>query len=173
MHCAACANRSERALKKLPGVREAAVNFALRSARVEFDPEVVSERALHDTVVSNGFKVLTNEFAKDNQLNAQRELAVARWRAVAALALGAPVMLLAMLEIELPWSVAGRNASLWLQAALSSIVILGLGWEFHRGMARLAVRGTANMDTLISLGTLSALLYSLWGAVCGRAASLL
>jgi Cu+-exporting ATPase len=99
MHCAACANRNERALKNLPGVHEAAVNFALRSARVEFDPGVVSERALHDTVVSNGFQVLTSEFAKDNQQHAQRELALAQWRAAAALALSGPVMLLAMLEI--------------------------------------------------------------------------
>ena len=37
MHCAACANRNERALKKLHGVREAAVNFGMRNARVEFD----------------------------------------------------------------------------------------------------------------------------------------
>ena len=48
MHCAACANRNELALKKLPGVAEAAVNFAMRSARVEFDPSQVSERALHE-----------------------------------------------------------------------------------------------------------------------------
>ena len=168
MHCAACANRNERALRNLPGVREAAVNFALRSARVEFDPAVVTERALHDTVVGNGFQVLTCEFAKDNQQHAQRELALARWRAAAALALSVPVMLLAMLEIELPWSVAGRSASLWLQATLSSVVVLGLGWEFHRGMVRLAVRGAANMDTLISLGTLSALLYSLWALFAGE-----
>jgi Cu+-exporting ATPase len=168
MHCAACANRNERALKNLPGVRVAAVNFALRSARVEFDPAVVSERALHDTVVNNGFQVLTNEFAKVNQQHAQRELALARRRAAAALALGVPVMMLAMLEIELPWSLAARNANLWLQAAMSSVVILGLGWEFHRGMARLAVRGAANMDTLISLGTLSALLYSLWALLAGE-----
>ena len=77
-------------------------------------------------------------------------------------------MLLAMSEILLPWEIAGRNASLWVQAILSSLVILGLGWEFHQGMARLAVRGTANMDTLISLGTLSALLFSLWGLLTGQ-----
>ncbi len=76
-------------------------------------------------------------------------------------------MLLAMLEIDLPWNWAGRNASLWLQAVLTAIVILGLGWRFHHGMARLALRGTANMDTLISLGTLSAFLYSLWGLYIG------
>ena len=51
MHCAACANRNERALKKLHGVREAAVNFGMRNARVEFDASAVSERALHDAVI--------------------------------------------------------------------------------------------------------------------------
>ena len=162
MHCATCANRNERALKSLPGVRLAAVNFALRSARVEFDPGLVSERALHDAVVDNGFQVLKPEFAQENKARTEQESSNAQWRAFTALILSAPVMLLAMLEIELPWSVGGTNVSLWLQAILSSVVILGLGWEFHRGMARLALRGAANMDTLISRGTLSALIYS-WG----------
>ena len=56
----------------------------------------------------------------------------------------------------------GRNLSVWLQAILSSIVILGLGLEFHLGMVRRRAIVAANMDTLISLGTLAALLYSLW-----------
>ena len=60
MHCAACAIRNEEALKRLPGVREAAVNFALRNARVEFDPAQVTERALHEAVTSNGFQVLNS-----------------------------------------------------------------------------------------------------------------
>jgi cation transport ATPase len=167
MHCAACANRNERALKALAGVRDASVNFALRNARVEFDPSVASERALHKVVIANGFQVLTNAFAEDNREHAREGLRQAHLRAAAALLLSAPVMLLAMLEITLPWAWAGLNASVWLQAALSSIVILGVGWEFHRGMARLAIRGAANMDTLISLGTLAALAYSLWGMFAG------
>lgn len=167
MHCAACANRNELALKRLPGVIEAAVNFAMRSARVEFDPSKVTERALHEAVVDNGFQVLSKEFAKENKARAAQELREARFRAFTALALAAPVMLLAMFEIMLPWDIAGRNASLWVQAILSSIVILVLGWEFHQGMTRLAVRGTANMDTLISLGTLSALVFSFWALSAG------
>ena len=167
MHCAACANRNERALKGLPGVREATVNLALRRAHVAFDPALVSERALHEAVIANGFQVLTNTRAQENKERAREELRTTRRLAFAALALSAPVMLLAMLEIDLPWNWAGRNASLWLQAVLSAIVILGLGWRFHHGMARLALRGAANMDTLISLGTLSAFLYSLWGLYIG------
>ena len=167
MHCAACANRNELALQRLPGVVEAAVNLALRSARVEFDPAKVSERVLHETVVRNGFQVLSNELARDNKARADRELRVARLKAFAALLLAAPVMLLAMLDISFPWEIAGRNLALWVQAALSASVVLVLGWEFHQGMARLALRGTANMDTLISLGTLSAFLFSGWGFWAG------
>jgi P-type Cu+ transporter len=168
MHCAACANRSERALKSLPGVRDAVVNFALRSARVEFDPVLVSERALYDAVTGNGFQVFTTDRAKDNRERARRELADARIRAVAALVLTAPVLALAMLGIDLPWEIAGRNAGLWIQAVLSAVVILGLGWEFHHGMARLAIRGASNMDTLISFGTLAALGYSAWALLAGE-----
>jgi Cu+-exporting ATPase len=167
MHCAACANRNERALKKLHGVREAAVNFGMRNARVEFDAAAVSEQALHDAVISNGFQVLTNEFAEDNKQLARREVAQTRRRAFLALLLAAPVVVLAMLEIELPWTLFGRNASVLIQASLSTIVILGLGWRFHRGMLQQAVRGAANMDTLISLGTLAALSSSAWGLYAG------
>ena len=167
MHCAACANRNELALKRLPGVAKAAVNLALRSARVEFDPSRVSESTLHEAVVHNGFQVLSNEFATANKARAARELSEARFRAFAALTLATPVMVFAMLDVLLPWEVAGRNAGVWLQAILSSVVVLVLGWEFHLGMARLALRGTTNMDTLISLGTLAALAYSSWGLWAG------
>ena len=52
---------------------------------------------------------------------------------------------------------------------LSAAVILGLGWEFHVGMLRQARNVSANMDTLISLGTLAALFYSLWAMAAGEA----
>ncbi|WP_088347051.1 MULTISPECIES: heavy metal translocating P-type ATPase [Rhodomicrobium] len=167
MHCAACANRNERALKKLHGVREAAVNFGMRNARVEFDASAVSERDLHQAVIGNGFQVLTSEFARDNRQHAREELSRARWRAALALILAVPVVLLAMLEVELPWTLFGRNASLVLQAALATMVILGLGRDFHRGMLRQALRGAANMDTLISIGTLAALFASAWALYAG------
>ena len=167
MHCAACANRNERALKKLHGVREAAVNFGMRNARVEFDAGAVTERALHDAVIGNGFQVLSNEFAQENKEQGQRELKQTRWHAFLALFLAVPVALLAMLEIELPWTLLERNASVLIQASLSTIVILGLGWGFHRGMLQQAVRGAANMDTLISIGTLAALLSSAWALYVG------
>ncbi len=162
MHCAACAARNERVLTKLQGVRNAIVNFGTRSARVDFDENVLSEDTIHHTVIDNGYQVFAAEFAHEQKEQARHELQSAKWRAFLALLFAVPVAALAMFEIELPWTVLGRNISVWVQAIFATLVILGLGWEFHAGMLRQARSFAANMDTLISLGTLAALFYSLW-----------
>ena len=167
MHCAACAARNERTLLKMPGVLEANVNLGTRRARIAFDETAVSEAALRGAVTDNGYEVLADDETSDPRQLAKEEVRIARQRAFCAIALGAPVMVLAMADIQLPWSYLGRNLSVWLQAILSSIVILGLGFDFHRGMVAQARNFAANMDTLISLGTLAALLHSLWGLWIG------
>lgn len=167
MHCAACAVRNERTLRKIPGVRDANVNLGTRRARIEFDEIAVTEAALREAVTGNGYEVLADDAAADPHELSAKEVEAARRSAFLAIALAAPVMLLAMANIALPWSFLGRNASIWIQAVLSSVVILGLGFEFHRGMVAQARNLAANMDTLISLGTLAALLYSLWGMLVG------
>jgi P-type Cu+ transporter len=166
MHCAACAVRNERTLRKIPGVREANVNLGTRRARVDFDETAVSETALHEAIVESGYEVLADE-AGDHRQQARQELQNARRRALLAIVFAAPVTLLAMSDIALPWSYVGRNASIWIEAIFSSVIILGLGLDFHRGMLLQARNFAANMDTLISLGTLAALLYSLWGMFVG------
>lgn len=166
MHCAACAVRNERTLLKTPGVRVANVNLGTRRARVEFDESAVSEAALREAVVDNGYEVLDDDAADHRQL-LREEVRTARRRAFAAIILAAPVMLLAMSDIALPWSYLGRNVSTWTEALLSTIVILGLGRDFHRGMLMQTRNLAANMDTLISLGTLAALFYSLYGMYVG------
>src|SRR6266567_2827459 len=116
MHCASCAARNERTLRKLTGVLDASVNFATHSARVVFDDAIVSVGALYDAVVDNGYQVLKPEFASDHKEQARRELQSARQRAFLALLLAGPTAALAMLNIELPWTLFGHNASAWAQA---------------------------------------------------------
>jgi P-type Cu+ transporter len=168
MHCAACAVRNERTLGKIPGVLKANVNLGTRRARVEFDENAVTDAVLRDAVVQNGYEVLADDLAADPQQLARLEVQIAKQRAFWAIALGTPVVFLAMADISLPWTYLGRNISVWIQAVLSSVVILGLGFEYHRGMIAQTRNLAANMDTLISLGTLAALSYSLWGMWVGN-----
>jgi len=167
MHCAACSVRNERTLLKIPGVTKANVNLGTRSARVEFDEALVSEAALRQAIVENGYEVLAEENT-DLRDQARKEVDIAKQRAMWAITLAIPVVLLAMADITLPWSYLGRNASTWIQAILSAVVILGFGQDFHRGMLLQTRQLAANMDTLISLGTLAALFYSVWGMYVGQ-----
>ncbi|TSC76262.1 MAG: Cu2+-exporting ATPase [Parcubacteria group bacterium Gr01-1014_31] len=168
MHCASCVLRNERALKKLPGVTSAVVNFATHTATVDYDETKIGEHHMVKAITDNGYKVMTHEMAEHHHASEQEEVARVRTRAFFALALAVPTVVLAMGDIMLPWEIIGINASIWLQAALSAAVILGFGAEFHLGMLKQARHGTADMDTLISIGTLAALGFSLWAMAVGE-----
>ena len=162
MHCASCVVRNERSLKKIKGVHSAVVNFGTHSATVEYDENLVTEKTLYEAIIKNGYKVLTEEFTQQHKEMIKKELRVAKQKAMWAIILSVPSVVLAMFAIDLPFHIAGYNLSVWMQAVLSVLVVVGLGWEFHIGMFKQAKMKFANMDTLISLGTLAAIFYSIW-----------
>ena len=162
MHCASCSARNERSLKKLDGVIEATVNLATHTANVKFEESKISENEFYDAVIKNGYKVLAESNFESQKEEAKKELAGAKKKAFAAIVLSIPVLILAMLGINLPSTIAGYNLGVWIQAIVSAFVILVLGWEFHVGMIKRLRAFSANMDTLISIGTLAALFFSIW-----------
>ena len=147
MHCASCAVNIESELGKQPGVKSANVNYALANAAVEHE-ESLSEHELHAVVKNLGYSVTTgspDEHAHHAEGNSAGQ------RAAFSMALAVPAVILAMIGV-LPWA----------QAILSTIVVLGPGMEFHRMTYQQLKRGRANMDTLITMGTLVALAFSWW-----------
>ncbi|EXF25448.1 carbonate dehydratase [Nesterenkonia sp. AN1] len=173
MTCAACAQRVERRLNKLEGVT-ATVNYATEKAAVQVG--VASERGvsgreaavaeLISTVEKTGYSAqepvpLTEEASAASP--AARDLVGLRRRLLISAGLTVPVVLLAMVPaLQFPW----WN---WVSLALTLPVVLWAGWPFHRAAALNARAGTATMDTLISLGTLAALLWSLYAMLFGAA----
>lgn len=163
MHCASCAVRIEEALKEKEEVSEATVNYALAQATVEADTDDVS--MLHKVVEDEGYKVRVLEGGHHHGMHS--EVGAARKKALLSGALALPVFLLAMFGIEIPGEVAGMSPSTWIEAILTTVVVFGPGMEFHRTAWKLLKRFTSNMDTLISMGTLVALVFSWWSMFSG------
>ena len=167
MHCASCAVNNERSLRALPGVTSAVVNYATGKATVDHDEKQAPEHHLHQAVKKNGYKVLTEQSAHEHQHLQQAELRATKMKALISIGAALPILLLAMTGVVSNIDIAGQDLFTWVIALGSSFVILYLGWEFHRGLVREMSRLRANMDTLISLGTLAALIFSWWSLFAG------
>ncbi|HEY8466883.1 MAG TPA: heavy metal translocating P-type ATPase [Solirubrobacterales bacterium] len=157
MTCASCANRIERKLNKLEGV-EATVNFATERAAVSFDPRLVTPDDLVQTVEAAGYSATLprteREDADAGEDEGERELRSLRLRLLVSAALSLPILLIAMippLQFEY-WQ--------WLSLQLATPVVLWGGWPFHVAAWRKLRHGTASMDTLVSMGTLAAYIWS-------------
>jgi P-type Cu+ transporter len=150
MSCASCAARVEGALNRLDGVR-AAVNFALERAHVQHESEV-SAGDLIRAVESTGYhaSVAVDLFSHDE--DEARDLLRSRLICSALLAL--PVVAVSMV---MGWQFAGWQ---WVALALTTPIVAWGGYPFHRLALLGARRRTSTMDTLVSLGTLAAYLWS-------------
>lgn len=167
MTCASCVSRVEGALKDAPGVRDASVNLATEKALVTLEPGVTDIAPLLLAVEEIGYGAteLTGTQEEDQAAD-HRDAEVRRLRRelIVSVALTVPVALMTMLPLQgmgfLPqWF---HNIEVYLVLALTAPVWGIIGWRFHR-VALLNLRhGATTMDTLISLGTTAAFLYSLW-----------
>jgi Cu+-exporting ATPase len=165
MTCASCAGRVEKSLNRLDGV-EATVNFATERATVSFDPEQVEPEQLVGAVKSVGYEASLPVPAGGEKETGEAEAdptSDLRRRLIFAALLSLPVLLLAMIE-----PLQFRNWQ-WLSLQLATPVVLWAGWPFHKAAWQNLRHGAATMDTLISLGTLAALGWSLYALFLGDA----
>ncbi|MFF2149511.1 heavy metal translocating P-type ATPase [Kitasatospora sp. NPDC058190] len=167
MTCASCAARIEKKLNRMDGV-SASVNYATEKAKVTFEGEV-EVADLIATVEATGYTAaLPKPPAAAGGEGAERaepadELAPLRQRLFTALALAVPVIAMAMvpaLQFD-NWQ--------WLSLTLAAPVVTYAAWPFHRAAFTNARHGAATMDTLVSLGTGAAFLWSLWALFLGDA----
>jgi copper-transporting P-type ATPase V len=163
MTCGSCAARVQRTLARTEGVAEAEVNLATSRARVRL-AQPVETAALQARVAKIGYSLApvadqTREGATD------AEDAARRWWGYRVVAV-APAALFALVTMVRP---ALMEQAGWRVAALvvATVVEFGVGWPFLREAARRARRLTANMDTLIAVGTLAAYGFSVWELAAG------
>ena len=162
MTCSSCAGRIERSLNELEGV-EATVNFATERATVEFDSEQVAPEKLLGAVEKVGYAARLPSEGGEQEPAEVDPTADLRQRTIFAAALSLPVLLLAMIE---PLQFDNWQ---WLSLQLATPVVLWAGWPFHEAAWQNLRHGAVTMDTLISVGTLAALGWSLYALFFGDA----
>ena len=161
--CAACASRVERGLNSLRGVH-ASVNLAVEQAHVEHDPDVAPADLVR-AVESAGYRAAiiapaghrrdhAADHAGDHEHSHDLPAGLLRRRLIVSAALALPVLALSMV---MPWQFPGWQ---WLALALTTPIVAWGGFPFHAAALRSARHGTSTMDTLVSLGTLAAYLWS-------------
>ena len=157
MTCASCAARIEKKLNRLDGVT-ATVNYATANAHVDH-PDTLAVADLVGTVEHLGYgAALRAPDGPDDD-----EARALRTRLLVGAVLTVPVVAVAMVPA---WQFPAWQ---WVSLALTVVVVLWAGARFHRAAALNLRHGTATMDTLISLGTLAALGWSVWALVFGDA----
>ena len=158
MTCAACAGRVERALKRVPGVTDAAVNLTTERARIHGS---AAPEALIAAIRKAGYEAALAVARTEPKPEDPREL----WHALLAAALSAP-LLLGMLA-----SMAGMHLPMmwgWAQFILATPVQFWLGWRFYDAGWKAVRAGAGNMDLLVALGTSAAWGLSAWSLLMGH-----
>lgn len=160
MSCAVCAGNVENRVKGLPGVAQASVNFAANSLTVTYDPARITLQDMQAAVEADGYGLMIDA---EDPAAAQEEQARAtyrrlRLRTIVSWVLAIPLVLLGMVFMHAPYA----N---WIMMVLALAIMLGAGRSFYVNGFRHALRGSANMDTLVALSTSIAFLFSLFNTL--------
>ena len=171
MHCASCALTIEKKLNKQPGVKSATVNFATEKASVEYDYAKCSEEKIIQTVKDAGYQATPIMMDDDKSMShgehdhaamlRENEIKKERNIFIISLVLALPILILSM---------ALKNMSFYsliTQVILATIIQFVIGWRFYRSTYYGLKNFSANMDTLIAIGTSAAYFYSLYSLIRG------
>jgi Cu+-exporting ATPase len=168
MHCSSCANLIEKTLNKMPGVKQASVNFAAEKALVQFEPGKADIQRAIAAVAKAGYRaeVVDANDADYNKRKREKEIKSYASKFWLSFVLSLPMLYFMLLDF---FAIPGRAAVLPYVGIISLILtipiqfIIGMG--FYRGMWSSLKMRTFNMDSLIAIGTSTAFIYSLFNFV--------
>jgi len=170
MTCGSCAKLNESAILAIEGVKSAKVNIANNKAQVEFNEKKTSVKEIITTVEKIGYgaseiAAMDHDMGEENE----KETKIARNRFLGAALFTIPVFS-AMVAPELATGIKwlGLDLIMWMHMVFTAIVVFVFGWHFHKSTAKKLMHLRSNMDSLVSLGTLSSFFYSFWAMFSGH-----
>ena len=161
MSCAVCAGNVESTVQALSGVEKASVNFAAGTLTVTYNPSVITLEVMQAAVQAAGYDLIVE--AEDpvamQEEKARMHYKILRRNTIGAWTLSIPLALLGMVFMHVPFG----N---WIMMVLALAIMIFFGRSFCVNGVRHALKGKANMDTLVALSTSIAFLFSLFNTLC-------
>lgn len=161
MSCAVCAGNVESTVQALSGVEKASVNFAAGTLTVTYNPSVITLEVMQAAVQAAGYDLIVE--AEDpvamQEEKARMHYKILRRNTIGAWTLSIPLALLGMVFMHVPFG----N---WIMMVLALAIMIFFGCSFYVNGVRHALKGKANMDTLVALSTSIAFLFSLFNTLC-------
>ena len=182
MSCAACAQRVERVLNNLSGIREASVNIATEKAVVIYDPQTIRLPVIHEAIVKTGYKPLASDkpgAVDEDRKRKQKEIRTLRVKFIVAAVFAFPLLYIAMTPmigfVRLPfpgWLDITLHPIAFSLAQLALVIpVVGVGYRFYIVGYKALFQRSPNMDSLIAVGTTAAVLfsgYNTWRVIAGN-----
>ena len=161
MSCAVCAGNVESTVQALSGVEKASVNFAAGTLTVTYNPSVITLEVMQAAVQAAGYDLIVE--AEDpvamQEEKARMHYKILRRNTIGAWTLSIPLALLGMVFMHVPFG----N---WIMMVLALAIMIFFGRSFYVNGVRHALKGKANMDTLVALSPSIAFLFSLFNTLC-------
>ncbi len=173
MTCAACAQRVEKAIRKLDGVESVSVNFATEKATVSYDPQQVRLSAIREAIEKAGYKALEMKktaASDEDRARKQKEIRTLWTKFIVSAVFSLPLLYIAMAPMitfaRLPFPAALDMMNYPLIYALVELLlvlpVIGVGYRFYTVGFKALIQRSPNMDSLIAIGTTAAFVYSVY-----------
>ena len=160
MHCASCAVLVDRSLKKLPGVKRSNVNYSTSRASIEYDETKVGKDKFIEKIKELGYSVDKGDKLEETE---KKEIKKLKTKLIISFIFAIPAFILAMFFMNNP--VPYQDFILW---ALATPIQFYVGSQFYRGAFGALKNKSANMDSLVALGTSAAYFYSVYVVLTGN-----
>ncbi|MBE6906677.1 MAG: copper-translocating P-type ATPase [Ruminococcaceae bacterium] len=173
MTCAVCAQRVEKAIRKLDGVATVSVNFTTEKATVEYQPQTVRLSAIKEAIQKAGYQALEaskSDAADEDRARKEKEIRTLWTKFIVSAVFSLPLLYIAMapmitfVRLPFPEGLSPMRYPLIyaLVELLMVIPVIGVGYRFYVVGFKALLQRSPNMDSLIAVGTTAAVAYSVW-----------
>ncbi len=159
MTCGSCVALNTATIEWIKWVNSVQINLSNSQAIIDFQPEIVSLETIISEIKSNGFWV---EFINNNKVSRENQADKYKFRFILSAIISLPVFSMMFFNTKTSIEFFWVDLSMYVFAVLSFIVVFILGFNFHKNFLKSLKTLHFNMDSLVSLGTMSAFFYSFW-----------